>query len=364
MRLGQYVTNGTQLMSLVPADRWIIANYKEGQTAHVAVGQPAVIRVDALNGARLTGHVERLSPAAGSEFAVLKPDNATGNFVKVPQRIGVRIAVDPGQALAARLRPGHVGDHPYRHQRRTMKRLFVFALLAPLASCAAPKADVPPQAAVSPPAGWRGAAVSGDVTAQWWKGFGDPVLTRIVETALADNDDLAIAAARVAEARAQFRFAHAQLMPAIGAVAGGGRDREINPGFGVPEVQTAGEGEVEISYDLDLFGRLADSDKAARAALLAGEAARDNVRLAVAASAAGGYITLCALDARLAVLKDTLAARSEERRVARRRAAAGYSSQLDLAQAEAAYDATEQLIPATELAVTKQGKRPQLLLLV
>ena len=106
VRVGQYVTNGTQLMSLVPADRWVIANFKEAQVANIAPGQPATFRVDALNGARFKGHVERLSPAAGSEFAVLKPDNATGNFVKVPQRIGVRIAVDPGQPLAARLAPG------------------------------------------------------------------------------------------------------------------------------------------------------------------------------------------------------------------------------------------------------------------
>ena len=106
VRLGQYVTNGTQLMSLVPADRWVIANYKEAQTAHMAQGQPASFRVDALPGARFTGRVERLSPAAGSEFSVLKPDNATGNFVKVPQRIGVRIAIDAGQKLAERLRPG------------------------------------------------------------------------------------------------------------------------------------------------------------------------------------------------------------------------------------------------------------------
>jgi len=106
VRLGQYVTNGTQLLSLVPADRWVIANFKEAQTRRIVIGQKAVIRVDALGGAKLTGHVERLSPAAGSEFAVLKPDNATGNFVKVPQRLGVRIAIDPGQALAARLRPG------------------------------------------------------------------------------------------------------------------------------------------------------------------------------------------------------------------------------------------------------------------
>ncbi|MEJ0028787.1 MAG: HlyD family secretion protein [Rhizomicrobium sp.] len=106
VRLGQYVTNGTQLFSLVPAERWIIANYKEGQMAHMMPGEPATFTVDALGGLRLTGHVQRLSPAAGSEFAVLKPDNATGNFVKVPQRFGVRIAVDPNQPGADRLRPG------------------------------------------------------------------------------------------------------------------------------------------------------------------------------------------------------------------------------------------------------------------
>lgn len=106
VRLGQYVTNGTVLMSLVPADRWVIAHFKEAQLANMAPGQPASFTVDALDGARFTGRVERLSPATGSEFAVLKPDNATGNFVKVPQRIGVRITVDRGQPLAERLGPG------------------------------------------------------------------------------------------------------------------------------------------------------------------------------------------------------------------------------------------------------------------
>lgn len=106
VRLGQYVTNGSALFSLVPPERWVIANYKEAQTTRIMPGQPARFTVDALGGATLTGRVERLSPAAGSEFAVLKPDNATGNFVKVPQRIGVRIAVDPRQPLVARLRPG------------------------------------------------------------------------------------------------------------------------------------------------------------------------------------------------------------------------------------------------------------------
>lgn len=105
-RLGQYVNAGTQLMAIVPADRWVIANYKEAQTANIAPGDRATFDVDALGGARFNGHVEQLSPAAGSEFSVLKPDNATGNFVKVPQRIGVRIAIDPGQPMLDRLRPG------------------------------------------------------------------------------------------------------------------------------------------------------------------------------------------------------------------------------------------------------------------
>lgn len=106
VRLGQYVTNGTQLMSLIPAERWVIANFKEAQTARMAPGQRASFTVDALGGTRLKGHVEQLSPGAGSEFAVLKADNATGNFVKIPQRIGVRISVDPQQPVAARLRAG------------------------------------------------------------------------------------------------------------------------------------------------------------------------------------------------------------------------------------------------------------------
>jgi multidrug resistance efflux pump len=106
VRLGQYVTAGSQLLFLVPPETWVIANFKEAQTARIRVGQRAWFTVDALAGATLTGRVERISPAAGSEFAVLKSDNATGNFTKVPQRIAVRIRVDPGQALSARLRPG------------------------------------------------------------------------------------------------------------------------------------------------------------------------------------------------------------------------------------------------------------------
>jgi len=112
VRLGQYVTNGTQLLPLVPAERWVIANYKETETAGMRPGMPAWITVDALDGRRMDGHVEEIAPAAGSEFSVVKPDNGTGNFVKIPQRIGVRLRLDgPADALSA-LRPGmSVGAH-------------------------------------------------------------------------------------------------------------------------------------------------------------------------------------------------------------------------------------------------------------
>jgi multidrug resistance efflux pump len=106
VRAGAYVSAGTQLTAVVPDRLWIMANMKETQMARVAIGQPASFVVDALDKARLTGHVERISPATGSEFSVIPPDNATGNFVKIAQRIPVYIAIDPDQPLSTRLRPG------------------------------------------------------------------------------------------------------------------------------------------------------------------------------------------------------------------------------------------------------------------
>jgi multidrug resistance efflux pump len=106
VRQGAWVNAGAQVTAIVPDQLWVIANLKETQMAGVAVGQPATLAVDALGDAKLAGHVERISPATGSEFSVLTPDNATGNFVKIAQRIPVRISLDPNQQLAARLRPG------------------------------------------------------------------------------------------------------------------------------------------------------------------------------------------------------------------------------------------------------------------
>ncbi|WP_095162784.1 HlyD family secretion protein [Pseudomonas sp. Irchel 3F5] len=106
VRLGAYVNSGAQLMALVPDTLWVIANMKETQMDNVRIGQPVTFTVDALNHLKLRGHVQRISPATGSEFALLQSDNATGNFVKIAQRIPVRISVDPEQPEAQRLRPG------------------------------------------------------------------------------------------------------------------------------------------------------------------------------------------------------------------------------------------------------------------
>jgi len=107
VRAGQYVHDGTQVISVVPLKNvWAIANYKETQLTHVKIGQRAEITVDTFPGIVIEGRVDSISPASGSQFTLLPPDNATGNFTKVVQRIPVKIILDPDHPLAGRLRPG------------------------------------------------------------------------------------------------------------------------------------------------------------------------------------------------------------------------------------------------------------------
>ena len=107
VRAGQYVRPGAQVISVVPLDTvWVVANYKETQLTRVAVGQRASVTIDTFPGVTISGHVDSIAPASGSQFTLLPPDNATGNFTKVVQRIPVKIVLDPGNALAGKLRPG------------------------------------------------------------------------------------------------------------------------------------------------------------------------------------------------------------------------------------------------------------------
>ncbi len=107
LRVGQYVQAGTQLMAIVPAEgAYVVANFKETQLTNVKAGQQVEIEVDTFPGQVVHGHVDSIAPASGQEFALLPPDNATGNFTKVVQRIPVRIALDAETAPAIALRPG------------------------------------------------------------------------------------------------------------------------------------------------------------------------------------------------------------------------------------------------------------------
>jgi membrane fusion protein, multidrug efflux system len=107
VRPGQFVSPGSQIITVMPMTTlWVVANLKETQMTNVRAGDRARITVDAFPGTVLTGHVESWSPGAGSVFALLPPDNATGNFTKVVQRIPVKVALDPNPNLGPLIRPG------------------------------------------------------------------------------------------------------------------------------------------------------------------------------------------------------------------------------------------------------------------
>ena len=107
VRLGQFVNVGTQVIAVLPLPNiWAIANFKETQMTNIRVGQPARVTVDAFPDLKLTGHVDSWSPGTGSTFALLPPDNATGNFTKVVQRVPVKIVLDSNPSLGALVRPG------------------------------------------------------------------------------------------------------------------------------------------------------------------------------------------------------------------------------------------------------------------
>jgi len=107
LRVGQYVQAGTQLMAVVPlASTYIVANFKETQLTDVKPGQKVEVEVDMFPGVKVEGHVDSIAPASGQEFALLPPDNATGNFTKVVQRVPVKIVLAPAHGLAGDLRPG------------------------------------------------------------------------------------------------------------------------------------------------------------------------------------------------------------------------------------------------------------------
>jgi NodT family efflux transporter outer membrane factor (OMF) lipoprotein len=211
----------------------------------------------------------------------------------------------------------------------------------------------PPLSQVTVPDAWRdGPAGQANVDAQWWRAFGDPTLTTLVQAALARNTNLLAAVARVEQARALVTVADAAALPAVNAVLGGASARA--PAGAALVHSRSLQPELQASWELDLSGRLRDQSRAAALQYQASQAERDGVALSVAASTAQAYVGLLALDAQLRITKATAASRAEALRLASDQARVGYTSQLQLTQAQNENETVLQAIPELELAIRRQ----------
>ena len=228
------------------------------------------------------------------------------------------------------------------------------AILIIVSGCAPALKPLPAGVSSQPPLAWRTQlANTAALESDWWKRFGDSRLTELVERARANNLDVRIASARVDEARATEAISRSLLLPTVEGGVQGGAQREVSA-FGRGQNALALQPLFRASYEIDLFGRNASRVEGAEAATAANEAAREATLLSVSAATASGYVTLLALDGRLDILKRTLQARADALKFARDRASVGYTSQLELRQAEAEYQATALLIPQVETQIARQ----------
>ncbi|GAA0769379.1 efflux transporter outer membrane subunit [Ideonella azotifigens] len=234
--------------------------------------------------------------------------------------------------------------------------------LSMMGGCAQPPAVSPAVTEVPLPPAWQ-TVLDSPMAAQqqdWWRQFQDPVLVDWVNRALARNTDLATAVARLREARAQENLARAALSPTLDFSLPAQRARSVNA-FGQGSTSSVVQPQFQAAYELDLFGRVDQQVRGAQASTLASEHALAAMRLSVAAATASGYLTLRTLDARLLILQDTLVSRAEALKLAQGRAQAGYTSDLELHQAEAEYQATAQSIPPVQTAIARQAHALSLL---
>lgn len=226
--------------------------------------------------------------------------------------------------------------------------------LLALAGCAAATAPPPPPSTLEVPAAWRTQVGPGaPPESLWWGAFGDPVLNRLVQRALAHNGDVRVAASRLQEYRDRVTVAASGQLPALNAVVTPARARLIGP-FGTPVEGTSLNAGLQASYELDLSGKLASTAAAARADLQSQQALAGATALSVAASTASGYLNLRGLDAQLALAKATLASRERSLALAKRQFEVGYSSRLDWSQAQAEYHVTAAVVPQLERAIAQQ----------
>jgi len=232
------------------------------------------------------------------------------------------------------------------------------AMAAMIAGCAIGPAYERPAAEL--PAGWQGASAEGVRATgdRWWAMYGDPALDRLVEEALVSNQDLALVTARVDEARALAQVVDSQRMPAVDATFQRDRTRlsERSP---IPIPPSAIENnsyraQLNVSYEVDLWGRLKSASNAARAVLLASEANRETVRIALATEVVRAYFALVAFDAQVEATRRSLALRSDGLALQKVRSNAGLINEFTLRQLEAEVAAARAQLPALEANRTAQ----------
>jgi multidrug efflux system outer membrane protein len=233
------------------------------------------------------------------------------------------------------------------------RRLALVVSVALLAGCATPPAYEKP--ATELPAAWRDVPAQGKPApgVRWWTLYADPALDRLVDEALAHNRDLELATARVDEARALLQVEDGRQSPSVDA--GFQRDRSrssersatpLPPG--TPLERNNYRAQLNVAYELDLWGRLSNASKAARADLLASEAARETVRIALVIDVARGYFTLVALDAQIESTRRSLELRSRNLELQAARRSAGLIGDYDYRQLEAEVAAARAQLPALE----------------
>lgn len=210
---------------------------------------------------------------------------------------------------------------------------------------------------IETPAAWTLSyeAAAGMTDSAWWTQFGDPVLDRLIGTALTDNLDLKAATARVDQYLGQWRTTRSEAFPQIGASASLSRQQDTKTGLspGRSPYSFYG-GALNASWEIDLWGRIRRSTEAAQAELLASEAGRRTVLLTLVSNVAGNYIILRGLDRQLEIARETESAYTESLRIFRMRHTHGTVSQLEVSQVESEYENARQTIPLLEGQIARQ----------
>jgi multidrug efflux system outer membrane protein len=232
-----------------------------------------------------------------------------------------------------------------------MRRILPISLLA-LAACTTQPAYERP--AVELPQTWKQAAPRFAEDGRWWRIYEDVDLEKIIDEAFAGNADLVVAAARVDEARGILGEAQSFLLPTLDAQGSASRQqistRTAVAPPGIPREYSTYRGTLNLSYEVDLFGRLRSGAEAARAELAASEAARDAVRLALAAQVAKSYFALRSFEQQVLLTRETLSLREDSLRLQRRRRQAGVIGDYELRQLEAEAAAARAQLPGLEQA--------------